>query len=508
MGFDYNQGGQVVHYTTSTGQAHAARQHTNSILSMNFGKIAAENELGDEQRFVSTYADLWHILEKVEKREAALILGPKGTGKTAAAQYLKLSWEKRLGAEKVFCETVDFDDLNRTASPLYSLTSKEISDESPHTTDVAWKLFIGLRLFKSLISDPSSALAQDPQAHSLYKRLGELGYTVSDYPKVLRTVRRAKHTVQIPTIWKTEISSEDGQLSLDDFSEALLRICMKCTTPNRHLLIIDGLDKTVRDTASYWLTISSLLRVNDKIRSLASTMLSSVYTLVLCRDDIFRKLLMPDGNKIKSDGSILLDWHPEESNSSETLLWDYLAMKTGVGIDELFLHLPNAVAVKGKQIRTQDFLLQMTRYTPRDLAALFLQIQRDVRSNRPIDSNLVRSSARSYSANYFMDEVTTEAVGLLPKKVVIELPELFFTLGKRVVYPSDFERALSELELSEDLSVRDLVNYLYLQGAIGNYDQRTGYMNFYHRNRLTGFSRRGPWVLHTAIIYAANISWN
>ena len=39
---------------------------------------------------------------------------------------------------------------------------------------------------------------------------------------------------------------------------------------------------------------------------------------------------------------------------------------------------------------------------------------------------------------------------------------------------------------------RELGEYLFLQGAIGNFDERSGYVQFYHRRDTYKFKRRGP----------------
>ena len=46
-----------------------------------------------------------------------------------------------------------------------------------------------------------------------------------------------------------------------------------------------------------------------------------------------------------------------------------------------------------------------------------------------------------------------------------------------------------------------------MAGLLGNYDPRTGYIQFYHRRDTYKFRRTGPWQLHRALMYAFNVPY-
>ena len=71
---------------------------------------AAENEVArDPERFLRTYFNPWDIVRQVDVDRHFLILGPKGSGKSAAARYLELRLRRTLGDHAVFSSFVDFD---------------------------------------------------------------------------------------------------------------------------------------------------------------------------------------------------------------------------------------------------------------------------------------------------------------------------------------------------------------------------------------------------------------
>ena len=72
----------------------------------------------------------------------------------------------------------------------------------------------------------------------------------------------------------------------------------------------------------------------------------------------------------------------------------------------------------------------------------------------------------------------------------------------------ELERSMNEAGVSGEISVDEFGEYLFLQGAIGNYRQDSGYVQFYHRRNTAGFNRRGPWMLQTGLTYALNVPFS
>jgi hypothetical protein len=484
------------------------------IRSLYFGKASAENEVAtDPDRFLLTYLDRWNVPDQIDTQGKFLVLGPKGSGKSAAANYVGLTWSKKFGDHAVFRTTVDFDELNRTQSPLYSLDKKLVSQEVTALTDSAWKLFIGIRILESLAQDNACNLGRDPQLLRLLNDLKSAGLTSDDYPQVLRKVREKKGTFSIPKIVSGEVkSTETDSLSPGQLGDAIVGLVTNSSTPNRHILAIDGLDKAIGENDAYWRTLAALVRVGDVVtRRLRESGNNSVHLIIMCRTDVFRRISFADSAKIAADSGIHISWGAEMQNPREVALWEYVAQKAQVDPDELIATLPEFLKVgrgRGKNITSTQYVLQFTRYTPRDMSLLFTAVQGRVRHSGQVTAEQLRAGADSFATSYLLPEITSEAAGLLPSEVIGRLPRMLNSLPATVFDRDDLTKAMTEVQISDLVTPDDLGEYLFLQGAIGNFRPQVRYVQFYHRRDTYDFNPRGPWILHTGLAYALNIPFS
>lgn len=485
---------------------------TIDITRLYFGKAAAESEApANPERFLRTYLDRWNLSEEIEEHEKFLILGPKGSGKSAAAYYIKYDWERRFGKESVFFQLVDFDELNRTQSPLPSIDKKLVSGEVSALTDAAWKLFIGIRLLDSLISDNSCSLSRDPHVIKFVADLRDAGLASDDYPQVLRRVRERKGGIKVPVAYLDVTSKESDLVSPGQLGDAIINLLSRAETSNRHLLAIDGLDKAIGDNDAYWRTLAALIRVGEKIsRTLLTTGNRNVYLMVMCRSDVFRRVDFADAPKIAADSGINMEWGAELQDFRSVLLWEYLARKAEIDTEQLLDLLPPFVEVANgrRRISTPRYILDFTRYTPRDMTELFKSIKSRAHTYRPLTGEQVRAGADNFAQNHLLHEIKSESVGLLPADATKRLEQILAALPSRIFDRTSLDQAMAEAKISDVISLGDFGEYLFLQGAIGNYRASSGYVQFYHRRNTAAFDRRGPWILHTGLAYALNIPFS
>lgn len=487
------------------------------IKELYFGMAAAENEVAaDPARFHSTYFDKWDVVSKFAKHDKFLILGPKGAGKSAAARYVELEWRRLYGEYSVFSTFVDFDELNRTQTPLASLDRK-IVGQVPALTDSAWRLFLAVRLLDSLLRDASCSLSKDAQVLKLVDNLRSAGLASDDFPQVLRRVRERRGGLNFPALGllADSKSAETDSLSAGQVGDALIDLILSARTDNTHMLAIDGLDKAIGDQPAYWETLAALVRVTDGLtRTFRQSKSQHLHILVMCRSDVFRRVRFADAAKIAADGGVYMDWSAESDDPRDTQLWDYMARKASITEAELFSLLPKSVDV-GKlsgtrRIQSDRYILQFTRYTPRDMTLLFNSFadQAAPQGSRVLSNTEVRRGVDHFASRHLLTEMMSEATGLLPDPVIDRFEQILSGLPSRVFTTEDLARAMGDAGVLDTISLPEFGEYLFLQGAIGNYRPRSNYVQFYHRRDAYKYQKSGPWLLHTGLIYAFNIPWN
>src|SRR5437763_1052551 len=100
-----------------------------------FGMSDARNEANsNHEEFIKSYVDFRGIIEDVLDGRKFLILGPKGTGKSAIAWYLRLTESKK---------THLADVLDASSLPLADIPRLQTGQEAgPERTVVAWRFIL------------------------------------------------------------------------------------------------------------------------------------------------------------------------------------------------------------------------------------------------------------------------------------------------------------------------------------------------------------------------------
>lgn len=127
------------------------------------------------------------------------------------------------------------------------------------------------------------------------------------------------------------------------------------------------------------------------------------------------------------------------------LLWEYLARKAEIDVDSLLSNLPKSVGVgqQGGAVEALRFILDFTRYTPRDISQFFNTLQ-DFAVSQPLTGRMVRAAADRFASNHLLSEIIAESVGLLPNRVTGSLDGILGGLPARKFTLTDLERAISD----------------------------------------------------------------
>jgi hypothetical protein len=486
-----------------------------------FGKSDSRNEAAyNQDAFVKSYVDLRDLSTKVIGGSKFLVLGPKGTGKSALAWYLSAT---EPGSGHL--------TLIRDASllPLAEIPRLQTGQpEGPQRTVAAWKFILLCNYLELLLRDQSSSLQRNAEVLRVTKLLREYGFMGDAYGRALVNASTSTFTIPIPKlgeIYRRERGR--GALNIFHLLPYLEQWSAEADAANRHTLILDGLDSILLNDVKYNESLASLTQaayfINQTLRSNGS----SGSIVLLLRNDIFSRisLSLPDSQKMRDDFAADLDWRilsgdrGRKSPLIQLVNQKASNMANGRRVDVLS-YFDRSVRVGGrgsapKSIKTLPYFLNLTRHTPRDLLRLLDSIREvelsdaSTRDRRFISGAVVREGVLQYSTKYFVNAILNEFAGFdagaIPPDLAVSVLK---HIGKQRFTRDDFVLALrTEIPEVHVEDVNRVLRLLFFAGALGN-SVNTGterYMQFYHRRDDVEIYLGGQFILHNALMHAWSI---
>lgn len=345
--------------------------------------------------------------------DASYVIGRKGTGKTALAQYIS---ETPISSQ--FVTTLSFK--NFPFNDLYKLENNSFTRPNQYIT--AWKLII----YSFICRMMSDNAAIDPLIRQKILKVfpttdndnlsamigrwvsGDLGFSIAGTGVTLGNLFQKKN-----------------EATIQQKVENLEAFILKHIDQSQYFVLFDELDEDYKDIfetykkSEYIDLLTSLFKAVQDVRSSLTKRGPSVYPVVFLRDDIYDLIQDSDKNKWR-DLTVQLEWTPAG-------IKDLLAFRIAKAIkidQEEFNHTwyslfeTDAVPYSDgkKQISSFDFITRSTQGRPRDYirylqACASLQLER---SSARISVPTIREADKSYS-NYLRNELIDEMHGLVPE---------------------------------------------------------------------------------------------
>jgi hypothetical protein len=483
-----------------------------------FGMSDSRNEANESREaFVRSFVDLNNATAEILCGKKFLVLGPKGAGKSALAWYLEAS-------------ELDGDHLAlvRDASdlPLAEVPRLQTGQPAgPERTVSAWKFILLCTYLEVLLRDQACSVQQDGEVVRVSKLLRNYGFMGDASGRALLKASTTTITIPVPklgSIYKKESKPELNIYNLLPYMEAW---AADATADARHLLLLDGLDSIFLNDTKYDESLASLVQaayaINQKLRSRQA----SGSIVLLLRNDVFTRiaLSLPDSQKMRDDLSFDLDWRVLSGESGiksplMKLVNTKAARGAGVEAVDVLSYFPSEIEVGGKEGSAPrkfpcfQYLLNMTRHTPRDLLRLFDEIRKVeasgtyASSGDKLSQEVIREGVLQYATKYFVGAINNEFAGYTggPEAAGAALAALK-AVNKQKFDAEDFRKALANVSTRTDLDAGDLLRLLFFAGAIGNFVgglRDKSYMQFYHRREESEIYLKGAFILHNALIHA------
>lgn len=481
------------------------------MKNINFGEISAEVELEINPDYITKgFYEYDHIISKLLNTQYFIVIGNKGAGKSIIGEHLRLTSisenETIEGDEHFkFVETVSLGQF-----PYKSL--KKIitgSSEAEAKLPLSWKWLLLISAFKSLSQDLSIEHHQDSEFQNAVDTLKKIGVLPLELHKL--TILSSKHTfkTKLPMFEyenSTESSNKGDELHYLHIISYLEKILHKINTKNKHYLIIDGLDEALSTRDIQYESIASLITEARQINKEMRDNSVPFKIIILCRKDLYKRL--PGGNKNKLTNAYLLDlnWYQDQIDSNEkeiVKLANFRAQQSGETQDIFSTYFPHEIDDKP----CIDYLLENTRYTPRDFLQLLSYISKKVTGNVAKFSE-IKSGIKDYSNEYFWPEIEDELDGYIKREEIQEFKKLLIHFNKRTFQLSEIETFTQDYPeytaISQKLST--IFETLYECGAISNQFISNGHPKYLSRMKDNNdFNRQMNIVLHRGMYKALSM---
>jgi len=316
--------------------------------------------------------------------------------------------------------------------------------------------------------------------------------------------------VQLPSI--LEMTFEQPTISNVDlafvqFVENLRSLVSQFETPNRHIVIIDGLDDVLIEKEVQYEAVGALVLEAARLNHLFTSSGTGTKIVLLCRTELYERLPGSNKNKVRQDAALELDWYHDPRTPSDSLLVELANRRAKLRYptlkDVFWEFFPREVEKR----HPAEFLLEHTRHIPRDFVQVLNRIQQ-FSTGEPLNREQILSGLRSYSMNYFLPEIRDELDGYLSREEIDMLLKAFGFMRKRDFLFSELSAACKELGVVGDSTIRRALDLLFECSGIGNVHNRptgSAYFTFKYRNRNAVFSPMDRIILHRGLWKALNL---
>lgn len=467
---------------------------------------ATEERIYAPEIISKCYVDIENILEKINEPSKFLVIGTKGAGKSALASKIQISsspkWNK-------FSST---DDLEQFEFSLLEKTGGEKGKSIGGAVSV-WQLLLLIRILSLLLQDEQFKL-ENNGVEALGDALQRHGLSPSSsLVSIVQQTSRRGAFFTFKTIYAelrgentndTTTKLKDPAAVLESLKE-LIGDCKPSSSSFR--FVIDGLDHPLKDGRSTAAYLGDLINAARSVNLYLASLKIDAKIIVLIRDEVLA--LIPDPNLAKriNDNGIPLKWYDNARAPLETSLLNIIEKRAhAVGYTEPINKLwetwfPSYIDSR----ESTGFILDNTRFLPRDLISFFRELQK-INSTPPFQRSQILTALGNYS-EWFLQELSDGLVGFVGEDTRSELPAILSELGRRFTF-DQFAKKLKEHGLTENQSPEEIAKDMFNASWVGNVwktEESTDRFSFKHRKRNANFNRSREMLVHNGLWKALNL---
>jgi len=358
--------------------------------------------------------------EKVRTGAAWLVVGRKGTGKTAICEMIH---DECTNSPEAFSVVLSFK--NAPTSDLFA--SSDRTFRAPNEYVSIWRFLITLESCKLLLQDESvDSAARDELEAFLRLNFGQVDVACLDAVSMLRERSwKVGFTPPVEGAPGAELTHNTGtathqQIHYGRAAATLLQRLSELRSENRFYLLFDELDEDYRKEPAYFHLLISLLKACYGVRQELRGRIS-ILPIVVLREDIYSQLDDGDLNKL-DDVTVRLKWSSSRTDDrqlslrrmvNERIRSDRDSVQSDAWLD----------VVQESDWRSADggwaYVTALTMDRPRDIVKL-LKCCQEYEPGQTLTKSGINQAVAGYSA-WLYREIANE--------IFRELPEYRLALG-------------------------------------------------------------------------------
>lgn len=397
-----------------------------------------------------------------------MVIGRKGEGKTAIAQYICNQVENDIFTEKMTFKNFPFNILYNLSDSQYTRPNQYIS---------IWKYLIYTAICKEMIKNNNI----DSYVVEQLKKIFPTEDKKRNLSKLIKTYTVKEFGIQILNSGMNfGGDKERADISWIEVIDILEDTILENIDKSKYYIVFDELDEDYKnfsddkEKTNYFDLVTGLFKAVQDVKSLFGESKLNVFPIVFLRTDIYNLLTYSDKNKW-SDSIIKITWTPEKLKELLKFRLNVLYETENVSFNECWRRLFGNGEVgygsrKMKKMGSFDYILRSTQNRPRDFIKYFQKCASQALNSNSIiiKPQLIRSVDNEFS-EYMKNEIIDEIYAVLP-----EYEDIFAILSlirKQIFNPTEFVEKYNQMveeKRIDDKGAEKVLKILFDFSVIGN----------------------------------------
>ena len=454
------------------------------IKDIYFGKMDADSELismpqsmslSREEFLSKNFYDLNSIKETLETNSGIyIIVGNKGTGKTYLGEYLS-AYNNKASYQTIYQTLgwVGMEDLKKISEARTNERGKFVEAWSYLLYTVLACIIVnqnrpGAGDFSALLSD-----IYGPQTNLILSHFSNIS------SRRLLLNKKLKSGIRLGERY-SPYADEKGVVTISHLILLYEDLFQKNYFSEVLYFLVDGLDENILGPMKGEQQVF-LLDLLDAVNN-SRNVIKNVRTVLLFRVDILHYLSgnIANMNKILTERACSLSWVSNDTTIENTPLYQLieLRIKTSLEVNscQYPIQLKDLLPEKIQGIRTWNWILDLTTYTPRDIITFLNICQEKAGEQRIFNEQNLWDATKDYSSylwNEFMDILggTCLSSSKLKSSLLILFQKIAQTHSthssdKTSFSFSEFKAEYSLIEEFADIPVLEAMRILYESGIM------------------------------------------